>query len=164
LSDQFQALQERLEAGDAERAEKLAESLLGEARHPVQRALLLQLRGTALLQCDRAQSAAVLELWHRSLSLRFSPQLALQCLELELLPAVHWRDQGRWMNLMQQLINRGHGPALVQWLSVIQEQLPLQQQRQELLDRLAPPDGLVFERQPGLMPLWERLQRCAGSR
>lgn len=164
LSDQFQALQEALEAGDAAGAAKHAELLLGRGLAPVQRALVLQLEGSALLQRNRQNSAAVIGLWHRSLALRFSPQLALQCLELELLPAVPWAEQPRWMSLMQRLIDRGYGPDLLQWLTAVLEQLPLEQQRRELLEGLAPPRGLSLERDPRLIPLWKRLCCCADWR
>lgn len=156
LADQFQALQSRLQSGECEAARAMAEALLAADLEPLQRALVLQLQGTACLNNGQGDRAAAKELWQQSLQLRWSPQLALQCLELELLPAVNWAERNRWLTLMQQLISRGEGLALLRCLSWWLEELPLRQQRQELLTAL--------EQELPLRPEWQRLQRCAAGR
>ena len=138
--DQFQALQERMHAGDHPGAAAAAAQLLNTPLSPVQRALVLQLQGD--LQQSQAESEAAERCWRESLQLRFAPELALRLVE---------REPHNGLALMQQLIATGHRSALLRTLNAVLQSYPLDQQRQELLAAL--------ERQPGLSDLAAPLQR-----
>ena len=131
---QFDALQQLLQAGDAAGAEAAALALNKQALAPTQRALVLQLQAEALRRQGERNQA--LQLGLQSLPLRFSPQLALQCLELLLLPAIQWQQRSTWLSLMRQLVQQQHGPALLRQLRWLLSQYPLDQQRRELIAAL----------------------------
>lgn len=113
-----------------------------------------QLRGQGDAQAAQAVALAALQL-------RFSAQLALQLLELQLLPAVQWSQRASWLHGMQQLLERGHGQALVRLLNHVLPQYPLDQQRQQLLAALD--EAQLFAGQSAaLNALWQRLRRLHG--
>lgn len=156
-SQQFQALQQRLRQGEALEGLAEAQALLRQRLTPLQRALVLQLQADLLRGQGKPQEA--LALWDQSLQGRFAPAAALASLELLLLPAVDWDQRPRWLDLIRQLVEQGHGPALLRWLTQLLEHYPLDQQRQELLAAIESSGGLERADQPGLKVAWIRLQR-----
>ena len=151
---QFDALQQVLQAGDAPGAEAAALALNKQALAPTQRALVLQLQAEALRRQGERDQA--LQLGLQSLQLRFSPQLALQCLELLLLPAIQWQQRSTWLGLMRQLVQQQHGPALLRQLRWLLSQYPLDQQRRELIATLE--EAELFADIPSLQQQLRRLQ------
>ena len=115
---------------------------------------MLQLQAEApRRQGERDQA---LQLGLQSLQLRFSPQLALQCLELLLLPAIQWQQRSTWLGLMRQLVQQQHGPALLRQLRWLLSQYPLDQQRRELIATLE--EAELFADIPSLQQQLRRLQ------
>jgi hypothetical protein len=136
-TEQFRAFQALLRQGQpsagAEAAER-AEALLSRPLSPIQRALVLQLRGD--LQQILGNSEAAERDRRASLELRFSPELALRQQDPALLAALQAQGQSR---------------ALARSLAARLKSLPLDQQRRALLAEL--------EQQPSLRPLAKQLQR-----
>lgn len=151
---QFDALQQLLQAGDASEVEVAAIALNKQVLAPTQRALVLQLQAEALRRQGERDQA--LQLGLQSLTLRFSPQLALQCLELLLLPAIQWQQRSTWLGLMRQLVQRQHGPALLRQLRWLLSQYPLDQQRRELIATLE--EAELFAEISSLQKQLQRLQ------
>ncbi len=129
-----------MRSGDHRGAAEASAQLLNTPLSPGQRALVLQLQSE--LQQSQGDGEAAERGWRESLQLRFSPALALRVVE---------RDPHNGQALMQQLINTGHGSALLRSLAAVLQRYPLDQQRQELLAAL--------EQQPGLSTLTPHLRR-----
>lgn len=153
--DQFQRYQELVSAlgqepDEAVRTEvsNLHQGLQRAALSPQQMALVLQLEGQWHRR-NGAQEAAE-SCWRDSLACVFTVRVAFDWLELVLLERVTTTDQ-ELKRVAAGLRQAGAGSAMERWWQLALERLPLQQQRRNLLDRLASCGAISSDRAQRLL-------------
>lgn len=157
--DQFQALLHCQARGAwAELLDLAASGPAAELPEAAQ-ALLWQLQAEA--QLALGQRPAARHSLERSFALMPLPSSACQLLELVGLPpfADDTTALAAWLAPARWLLRAGHGAPLLELLHHQLQQLPLDQQRRELLALLPGPQALDLERDPQLLHRWQLLER-----
>lgn len=126
---------------------------------PHQQALTLELQAEALRQNgEREQAAAVLS---RAVRMAPWPLSSLEWL------AQRWEQlddsASDWPELCRALVQRGHGAVLLRSLMGVLGHLPLEGQRQRLLDAIEARDALQLGSHPDLRRQWAWLRQAAAS-
>jgi hypothetical protein len=124
---------------------------------PWQKALMEQLRADALRslgqkpEADAALSDAI--------ALNCPPLAGLQWLEGEW--ETHQSSSQRWAVVSRHLVRQGHGDAVMRTLMAALGRLPLQGQREALLQAIEDANALVLDSNPALERQWRWLRRAA---
>ena len=166
LNEQYQAVLQLQSEGRWGEVSARTTALLEGPLQPQQRALLLQVQAEACLsEGDNQQAARLIE---QSLQWMWMPDLALRWLEITL-PEWVWQEASQeelpwapaWVAVCQQLVRAGHGPVLIAAVRGLLGELPLEGQRQELLEAMERWQALLLEEQPALKRQWRWLRRLA---
>lgn len=144
----------------------LSDALLELALKPEQRALVMQAQAEASLsEGDQHKAAWLME---QSLQWMFMPDLALRWLEITL-PEWVWQEASQedvpwapaWVPVCQQLVRSGHGNELIAALYGLLTELPLEGQRQELIDAMERWQALLLNEHSSLERQWRWLRILA---
>lgn len=126
---------------------------------PHQQALALELQAEALRHNGERDQAAVA--LGRAVRLAASPLSSLEWL------AQCWEqldtNASDWPELCRALVQRGHGAVLLRSLMGVLGQLPLEGQRQQLLDAIEARDALRLGSHPELKRQWAWLRQAAAA-
>jgi DNA-directed RNA polymerase specialized sigma24 family protein len=122
-----------------------------------QTALMAQLRADALRSLGQnAEATAAL---NDAIALHCSPLAGLQWLQEE------WQNpesaSQRWAVVSRYLVQQGNGPAVLRTLMAALAQLPLQGQREALLQAIEDTSALMLDKNPALERQWRWLRRAA---
>ncbi|NDC16066.1 MAG: hypothetical protein EBZ76_13110 [Synechococcaceae bacterium WB9_2_170] len=126
---------------------------------PWQKALLKQLRADALRSLgQKAEADAALR---DAVGLHCQPLSGLQWLEAEWENPQH--SNQRWDVVCRHLVRQGHGGAVLRTLMAALGRLPLQGQREALLQEIEDSKALLLDANPALERQWRWLRRAAAA-
>jgi len=126
---------------------------------PQQRAQLLQLQAAALRH--QGQSKPAETVLFESLGLDCSPAPALEWLHLQWPRLASDQADPHWLSVCQTLVDQGHTAALIRGLMAALGKLPLQAQRQTLLDTIERSNALQLSAGSSWERQWILLKRAA---
>ena len=126
---------------------------------PGQRALVKHLQWDGWRQQGQREEAD--QVLGDVVALACAPLAGLQWLERQ------WEQgspqQSSWVGVTQRLVKQGHGPAVLRTLMGNLSRLPLQAQREALIQRIEDSDALMLSSNPALRRQWHWLKQAAAG-